>query len=448
VQSVRPRGAARVIRPAPVRASIAVAVVTAVLLPLPGGLTVARADDAEAGETPVGELVEAWPDQENAEAAAARGESGPLTWIDTAGHGSVRVSIEQLAQRLGVGPEDGVPVGATVGDLPAHEVLAADVIRPAPAPETPPVAASAVTNEVLVVRVLAGGATDDPAVTTQQAVDLVNGPVHDYWSEQTDGAIQLAPTGVPEWVTTTAGCESPFEMWDGGTGRSSGGMLYVRGLGTSIVGHQFGHNFGLGHSSAGQCGPTRFLPGSETVGLIRASPAVDLTLVPVSPAGRRRALRLTMGSWAVYWPEYRHLSGQDAWLADSRNTAWLQSGVFGGITPGRADTGLRRSPHGHGPECRRFRIENPDHSGSVALPARRQQRCGLRGQHLPGRARPWRGTVGGRRLGRRAPAEGPGRRDRRRLGVPGGGHAPVDQAYRYWLNRSAARPSSAAGCPW
>src|SRR6185312_13129703 len=91
------------------------------------------------------------------------------------------------------------------------------------------------------------------------------------------------------WMTTTATCADPTALWDEaaaavgfqsgpgehlmlyvtstpgglagcsyglaqvGSGPGSGGRLYVRDTITSVIAHELGHNFRLGHSSGRQC---------------------------------------------------------------------------------------------------------------------------------------------------------------------------------------------------
>src|SRR3712207_9036968 len=65
-----------------------------------------------------------------------------------------------------------------------------------------------------------GGVAGD-TVPVQRLVDAVDGPVAQFWAEQSDGAIQLGVTAaVPGWVSTAAGCASPSVLWDEVAARS------------------------------------------------------------------------------------------------------------------------------------------------------------------------------------------------------------------------------------
>lgn len=246
--------------------------------------------EAPAGTTVVGRLVQAVAEDEPHNGA----ETDSLAWVETAA-GAVAVEIEDV---------EGVPPGSTVtltvdGDVTGEDggvtgnddgeplpVLSTDAAIPpvAPAPLPDPV-----TNEVTIVLVAPAGTTPDAGVTAGQVAAVVGGPVAEFWSSQSGGAIRVGVGPVQDWITTAAGCADPRALWDEaatavgfqpgpgkhlllqlssqtaaqagcsyalaevGSGPGSGGRLYVREQMVSLIAHELGHNFGLNHSSAMQC---------------------------------------------------------------------------------------------------------------------------------------------------------------------------------------------------
>lgn len=270
----------------------AVAVVApAVVLAGPG---VAAAQET-AGTAVVGRLVQAWPEKAPGEDDTHAETDAPLSWVETA-DGSVRVPTEDV---------EGVPAGATVeltvgadvrdegteehGLEPAQRVLRTGSVTPA---KTATAVRRAVTNQVTVVLVAPAGTTPDTGVTADDVAGVVAGPVADFWSEQTGGAIRFGVSASSGWISTAAGCADPTALWDEaaaavgfrpgpgrhlllhlssgtadqpgcsyalaevGAGPSSGGRLYVRDTLPSIIAHELGHNLGLSHSSGRQCDET------------------------------------------------------------------------------------------------------------------------------------------------------------------------------------------------
>jgi len=246
-----------------------------------------------AGTAVVGRLVQAWPERAPGEEHDHAEAAAPLSWVETA-DGSVRVPTEDLA---------GVPTGATVeltvgadvrdegseehGLEPAQRVLSTGSVTPARTAAT--AARRPVTNQVTVVLVAPAGTKPDAGVTADDVAAVVAGPVADFWSEQTGGAIRFGVAAGSGWISTRAGCGDPTALWDEaaaavgfrpgpgrhlmlhlssgtadqpgcsyalaevGAGPSSGGRLYVRDTLPSVIAHELGHNLGLSHSSGRQC---------------------------------------------------------------------------------------------------------------------------------------------------------------------------------------------------
>ena len=375
-----------------------------VLVVGPLSTTQAAAEDAAAGDTVVGELVRTFADPYDREEATALHEE-PLTWVEPARGAAVRLTGER-AEDLPVGATVEVELGDQVVDAaaaaakavgPAREVVEAEVLAAA----AEPVSATAV-HQVTVALVapfeLPVPQPTDLSSDTDSAEEfaaLVEGPVAAYWARQTYRAVQLDVVPVDAdngWTKSQISCTKPFALWKEtatrvgftpgpgkhlllylpeeadpdtatydpcsygwgsvGSDHTTGGAAYVRDDEPSVITHELGHNFGLGHSSLVQCdsaieGPAecgyfgyldlydvmgaswgpmgslsalharrmKVLPLSRVHRVAATAPTRDYALSPIGTRTGYAGIQLSLGD-DVYWLEYRTATGQDTWLGE------------------------------------------------------------------------------------------------------------------------------------
>ena len=265
------------------------------------------------------------------------------------------------------------------------------------------VAAGVTKHDVLVVVAQPAGGSGSTVTATQVAATVNNG-VDSYWTTVTNGAVGFAATAYPSVVTTTnvpcsnGGVSTSGAFWNEvetkthwtsgsgkhlvvyfasfpdcggiaglgtiGSGTGSGGVIWSNGYNNvGVIGHELGHNLGLGHSQELDCtvGGVRVMdapPAScsarsywdvndimalswnyqgylnashlRRLGVLdstsQATPVDNgqVTLAPLETGTGLRVLTLSDGA-TRYVVEFRQPVGLDSWLATT--SGWGSAGV-------------------------------------------------------------------------------------------------------------------------